>query len=103
VSKDADEAQRALDELGVPAYHHEFAKKLLRRALEGSAGDREGAIRLLAQLTAGENATVARESVAQGFERLREALDDLRLDTPSAPQLLAELRASARANDVVSA
>lgn len=83
---------RALAELGVPHYHHEFAKKLLRRAVEGTAGDRESASGLFEQLTGGCEAIISKESIAQGFDRLLEVLDDLRLDTPNAEQILGSLR-----------
>lgn len=101
VGHDCAEAERALTELCVPAYHHEFAKRLLRRAVEGSAADRELTASLLARLVGGAEPAIAKESVAQGFERLSEVLADLRLDTPNAEQILAGLRATTQAKGIV--
>eukprot|EP00302_Diacronema_sp_CCMP2436_P015422 CAMPEP_0179868094 /NCGR_PEP_ID=MMETSP0982-20121206/18599_1 /TAXON_ID=483367 /ORGANISM="non described non described, Strain CCMP 2436" /LENGTH=542 /DNA_ID=CAMNT_0021757655 /DNA_START=60 /DNA_END=1688 /DNA_ORIENTATION=+ len=104
MSRDASEARSALAELGVVhSFHHEFAKKLLRRGVEGSTAERQMALGLLAQLTASAEPTVARESVSQGFERLAEVLSDLRLDTPNAEQILGALRADAVAKGIVAA
>jgi hypothetical protein len=101
-SSDGAEARRALDELSVPAYHHEFCKKLLRRAVEGTRAERELTLTLLVMLSSGEEPTVSTDALAQGFERLTETLSDLSLDAPHAPATLASLRAEAKAKGVVS-
>jgi len=97
VGRDPVEAQRSLDELAVPSYHHEWAKKLLRRAVEGTAEERALTTDLLALVTAGDTPTVAKDKVSQGFDRLADAdsMADVKLDTPNAEQILTQLRADA--------
>jgi len=83
----------------VPAYHHEFSKKLLRRAVEGTPTERQLALDLTTDLTnpkAGEP-VMSKDSLALAFDRLNFSLTDLRLDTPNADVILAEMQASATA------
>lgn len=95
MSRDRAEAQRALSELAVPAYHHEFGKKLIRRAVEGSATDRQLALDLCVDLTTGTDPVMTKDALALAFDRINFSLADLRLDTPNADAILAELQASA--------
>lgn len=101
LSKDFEEAARALKEMNVPAFHHEFAKKLLQRALEGTKEEQKSAVLLLKTLTDREMGVLASEAVGLAFERLSLMRGDLRLDTPNADEILADLMQRAEAENIV--
>ena len=90
VSGEIDEAVRCVRELEAPSYLHEVVKKLVSSAIV-DGGERERGLALaLTEKLANGDALLSAELLAQGCMRLVEAADDLRLDHPKAPVLLAD-------------
>jgi len=85
---------RALAEMDVPFYHHEFAKKLLQRGVEGSDEERARLLELLTSLARADPPGLAPEAISLGFARLHLVKSDLRLDVPNADAILEGLKAA---------
>ncbi|EOA15859.1 hypothetical protein CARUB_v10007684mg [Capsella rubella] len=75
------EACHCVRELGVSFFHHEVVKRALVIALENNAA--EAPVLKLLKEAAAEN-LISSSQMVKGFSRLRESLDDLALDIPSA-------------------
>ncbi|WZY69483.1 hypothetical protein YC2023_001723 [Brassica napus] len=78
---DAYEACRCIRELGVSFFHHEVVKRALISGMESDAA--EPLVLNLLKEAASEN-LISSSQMVKGFSRLRESLDDLALDIPSA-------------------
>lgn len=78
---DTYEACRCIRELGVSFFHHEVVKRALVTAMESHTAEAL-ALKLLKE-AASEN-LINSSQMVKGFSRLRESLDDLALDIPSA-------------------
>lgn len=90
VSGEIDEAVRCVRELEAPSYLHEVVKKLVSTSiLDGGPRELELAIALTQRLRS-DDAPLSAEQLSQGCTRLIDATDDLRLDHPKAPDLLAD-------------
>jgi programmed cell death protein 4 len=76
-----------------------FLKKAIYSAFDRQAYERELVSRLLSQ---GYGKLVAREDVELGFREALQKLEDVVLDSPEAPQLLAKFMARAIADDILS-
>jgi len=88
VSGELDEAVRCVEELGTPNYHHELVKRLVGASIiDGGPTELKLAVTLTARLSAAQ--LLHTEQLALGCTRLLEALPDMRLDRPGAPEVLA--------------
>eukprot|EP01112_Ceratiomyxa_fruticulosa_P008007 TRINITY_DN2077_c0_g2_i3.p1 TRINITY_DN2077_c0_g2~~TRINITY_DN2077_c0_g2_i3.p1 ORF type:complete len:372 (-),score=90.49 TRINITY_DN2077_c0_g2_i3:171-1286(-) len=98
VSGDAEEVGRALKELNSPQFHQEFVKISVSKAMEKHDRERELVSHLLPSLYPN---CLSYEKIAEGFSALLERLQDLKLDTPTAPELLSMFLARAVIDDVL--
>ncbi|KAI7750108.1 hypothetical protein M8C21_025927 [Ambrosia artemisiifolia] len=87
-SGDTSEACRCIRQLGVAFFHHEVVKRALVLAMENRAAEP-----LISKLLkeASEEGLISSSQMVKGFGRLRESLDDLALDIPSAKSLFESL------------
>lgn len=85
---DTSEACRCIRQLGVAFFHHEVVKRALVLAMEMRAAD-QLILKLLKE--ASEEGLISSSQMVKGFARLRESLDDLALDIPSAKSLFDSL------------
>jgi programmed cell death protein 4 len=86
LSRQLDEAAQCVKELNCPHFHHEIVKRAVQQAIDKSEQDCTAMSSLLAYLHTSEVISSAQVSV--GFDRLWEAVTDLSLDMPHAPELL---------------
>ncbi|KAI3717816.1 hypothetical protein L1987_69668 [Smallanthus sonchifolius] len=87
-SGDTSEACRCIRQLGVAFFHHEVVKRALVLAMENRAAE-PLILKLLKE--ASEEGLISSSQMVKGFARLRESLDDLALDIPSAKSLFESL------------
>ncbi|KAK9072372.1 hypothetical protein SSX86_008806 [Deinandra increscens subsp. villosa] len=87
-SGDTSEACRCIRQLGVAFFHHEVVKRALVLAMEIRASE-PLILKLLKE--ASEEGLISSSQMVKGFARLRESLDDLALDIPSAKSLFKSL------------
>lgn len=87
-SGDTSEACRCIRQLGVAFFHHEVVKRALVLAMENRAAE-SLILKLLKE--ASEEGLISSSQMIKGFARLRESLDDLALDIPSAKSLFESL------------
>ncbi|KAI3825712.1 hypothetical protein L1987_07288 [Smallanthus sonchifolius] len=85
---DTSEACRCIRQLGVAFFHHEVVKRALVLAMENRAAE-PIILKLLEE--ASEEGLISSSQMVKGFARLRESLDDLALDIPSAKSLFESL------------
>lgn len=85
---DTSEACRCIRQLGVAFFHHEVVKRALVLAMEMRAAD-QLILKLLKE--ASEEGLISSSQMVKGFARLRDSLDDLALDIPSAKSLFDSL------------
>lgn len=97
-SGDIASAAADLSDLGSPAFHHHFVKKVVSLALDRHDREKEMAAELLSSLYAD---VVHPDQVSKGFLRLLEAVDDLELDCPDAVPTLAKFVARAVFDDIL--
>jgi programmed cell death protein 4 len=95
---DVGEAAARLAELARPEFGHYFVKRALLAALDRHDREREMTSALLAAL-AGD--ALRPEQLRRGFSDAAEALEDLALDVPAAPELLALFACRAVADDAL--
>jgi len=100
---DVDEAVACVRELQAPSFGHEVVKRAVVFFLAASDDARRRCSALLKALaTHDETSPVLTPTQARlGFERLRAALPDLRLDVPNAEALLDDFEARALADGVL--
>ncbi|KAF5796663.1 putative programmed cell death protein [Helianthus annuus] len=87
-SGDTAEACRCIRQLGVAFFHHEVVKRALILAMENRSAE-PLILKLLKE--ASEEGLISSSQMVKGFSRLRESLDDLALDIPSAKSLFESL------------
>ncbi|KAJ9567797.1 hypothetical protein OSB04_003763 [Centaurea solstitialis] len=85
---DTSEACRCIRQLGVAFFHHEVVKRALVLAMEIRASE-PLILKLLKE--ASVEGLISSSQMVKGFSRLRESLDDLALDIPSAKSLFESL------------
>ncbi|PRW57868.1 programmed cell death 4-like isoform B [Chlorella sorokiniana] len=92
-SGDLKEAERCLQNLNVPHFHHDFVTRSLLTAFEreGEAGKVLGLLKQLA-----DSGEVNQTQMAKGFARVEARLDDTALDQPRAPELFKQWKAQAQ-------
>ncbi|XP_071692855.1 MA3 DOMAIN-CONTAINING TRANSLATION REGULATORY FACTOR 1-like [Rutidosis leptorrhynchoides] len=87
-SGDTSEACRCIRQLGVAFFHHEVVKRALILSMENRSTE-PLILKLLKE--ASEEGLISSSQMVKGFSRLRESLDDLALDIPSAKPLFESL------------
>lgn len=87
-SGDTSEACRCIRQLGVAFFHHEVVKRALVLAMEIRVAE-PLILKLLKE--ASVEGLISSSQMVKGFARLRESLDDLALDIPSAKSLFESL------------
>ncbi|KAK9864764.1 hypothetical protein WJX84_007393 [Apatococcus fuscideae] len=97
-SGDIEEAAAALRDLEAPSRVHYFVKRTISSALDRHDREREMASCLLSGLY---NEAVRPAQMQKGFQDLVMALDDLSLDVPDAPELLAMFVSRAIVDDIL--
>lgn len=88
---DAKEAARCVEELKAPSFHPTMVCNWIALSFEKSYSDRELLVKLLISLQKSEPFLVKQEQIFQGFELVLESLEDCLIDTPKAPEYLAQL------------
>mmetsp|Transcript_12780 Transcript_12780/g.23652 ORF Transcript_12780/g.23652 Transcript_12780/m.23652 type:complete len:145 (-) Transcript_12780:196-630(-) len=87
MSKDEKEAERCVRELRVPHFHHELVKRAIVLVVD-KAGEEQGSVgSLLKHLVDAE--VLSSLQLQQGFKKVHQHLEDLSLDAPCAPEVLA--------------
>lgn len=96
--QDVDKAVEQLTELKVSPMHFYLVKELVSCSLDRSNRERE-----LASIFIGRNGngTLKQEDIERGFTRLLSGLEDLALDVPDAPQIMACFLARAVADEAL--
>eukprot|EP00798_Chlamydomonas_sp_ICE-L_P006507 gene6507-3145_t len=97
-SGDIAEVAESLDELGMLDLMHYFVKRLITLSLDRKDREREMTSVLLSSLYA---EVIPPEQVQKGFLSLVNSLEDLVLDVPGAPDLLATFISRAVVDDVL--
>jgi hypothetical protein len=100
ISNDLDEALRCVKELNSPQFLHEVVKKAVIHAIDLTLEKRVAVSTLLSQLVVNEILTPQQATV--GFNRLKVALPDLVLDSPSAAIILNEFVEKAKSDGVLN-
>lgn len=120
LSRELDEAASCVRELKAPHFHHELVKRGVRIAMEEDGGrrsacaasssspppsssssavanDGSSSLDAMAALFVflANNSIVSEYQVAKGVDRLRRAMEDVRLDVPAAPGMLDEFESMA--------
>eukprot|EP00743_Colponemidia_sp_Colp-15_P000606 GILK01000679.1.p1 GENE.GILK01000679.1~~GILK01000679.1.p1 ORF type:complete len:520 (-),score=122.84 GILK01000679.1:331-1890(-) len=98
VSGDIEDIRTQLQELGHAEFHPEFVKKAVQLALERRDKERELASILLSSIYSNP---VSAESMSHGFDRLLDSIEDLSLDVPDAPRLVAQFLARAVVDEII--
>lgn len=88
LSGDRGEAVRCVHELNVEHFHHEVIKRAITNAMDLSADKRRSMSELFVLLT--KEQIVSEGQLKRGFGRVYKALDDLKLDIPSASSIFDE-------------
>lgn len=83
-SGDVDEVRRLLKDLSVPFFHHELVKQALVSGLEDKSR-LDNAVELLRQLFSSGDISISQ--MTKGFQRVADSLEDIKLDSPAAPEL----------------
>mmetsp|Transcript_27721 Transcript_27721/g.81528 ORF Transcript_27721/g.81528 Transcript_27721/m.81528 type:complete len:88 (-) Transcript_27721:220-483(-) len=79
---------RCVRELHKPAFHHELVKRLIVAAIDVPRREQELAVGLVQRMVTEE--VLSPEQLCLGRQRAAEGAEDLRLDNPRAPELIAD-------------
>jgi len=86
VSGDMDEASNCLKILRSPHFFHEVVKRAVVQSMDSSEDQQKSMSSLLLELSKSEILT--KYQTIKGFDRLHALIDDIKLDTPNAPDIL---------------
>lgn len=100
LSGDLNEAARCVAELNVEHFHHEVVKRAITNAL-GQGEKQCKAMSGLLNYLVKETQVISKTQVIQGFNRIQQILDDLKLDVPSAPSIVADFIKQAQQDDIL--
>lgn len=100
VGGDVAEATASLRTLKMPFFHHELVKKALVHAIE-EPSHVPIVTKLLVEL--GKIGEVSQTQMSMGFSRMAEAVEDLTLDVPTAPERFSALVEEAKAQKLLEA
>ncbi len=92
-SHDIEEASKCVQKLEANYYHHELVKRAIVMTMDGPEETRRRTLQLLEHLA--KKGQISQTQMVMGFERVRESLNDLRLDTPNAADVFAYFVANA--------
>jgi len=98
---DLHEADRTVRELNARFFHPQLVKQGILLAIQKEGENKKKILSLIQALS--KEDLVSKEHVTQGFVICFEALDDIKLDLPTAPAQLKELVQSAKALGVLEA
>ena len=101
LSKQLQEATRCIRELNVPHFHHELVKRAITTSLDKPEDQRQAMSSLLAFLVTED--VLSTQQLVKGFKRVRANMNDLVLDTPTAPVLVAEFESRAIQDGILPA
>jgi len=87
-SGEEGEALRCVRELHTPAFHHELVKRLIVGAIDVPRREQELAVGLVQRMVTEQ--VLSPEQLCLGRQRAAEGAEDLRLDNPRAPELIAD-------------
>lgn len=93
LSRQLDEVVRCVRELNAPQFHHELVKRAVTQAVDKSEDQRLAMSSMLAYLVAED--VLSLQQCLKGFKRVRDVMDDLTLDTPNTPTIIAEFESRA--------
>jgi len=93
LSRQLAEVLRCVKELNAPQFHHELVKRAVTQAVDKSDDQRLAMSSLLAYLVAED--VLSLQQCLKGFRRVRDAAEDLTLDAPKTPSIIAEFEARA--------
>lgn len=96
---DVDEAAKSLQELKLDNTHDEFVKKAVTFAMERQSYERELICKLLLSLY---GKVVSPEKIAEGFQKILDRLEDIKLDTPDAAEVLSKFLARAIVDEILA-
>lgn len=99
VTGNADDAVDAIRQLRCPAFHHEVVKRVVVESVGRGEADRTTALRFLQRMSA--TGLLSPQQAVRGFRRVHAAVEDLRLDVPAAPALIADIVARATTDGVL--
>lgn len=85
-------------EIDAPEYSYEFVKRLVNGAIDREDSHREQVSRLLSELYPD---ILSSNMIGKGFERLFEIVDEIEIDAPRAPAMLASFVARAVIDEVL--
>ena len=100
-TKELPEAKRCVRELNAPNFGHEVVKRAVTLALPKADADRDAISQLLKALVVDPDQILSTNQAKLDFNRLADALDDLKCDVPNAKQLLDALVDRAKADGVL--
>lgn len=86
---DITEADQSLRELNARGFHPQFVKMALKIALSKENGDQQRIMGFLASLAKSD--LISSDHIEMGFGYCYEALEDIQLDSPMAPQTLSKM------------
>lgn len=101
LSSDVKEANRCVLELNAKHFHHEVVKRAIQNAVEQGEEQVVQMSALLAELQVED--TISQQMIIQGFNRVKENLKDMTLDTPKAPVLVTMMVENAKRDGVLPA
>eukprot|EP00349_Pseudokeronopsis_sp_Brazil_P004210 CAMPEP_0202965640 /NCGR_PEP_ID=MMETSP1396-20130829/9545_1 /ASSEMBLY_ACC=CAM_ASM_000872 /TAXON_ID= /ORGANISM="Pseudokeronopsis sp., Strain Brazil" /LENGTH=378 /DNA_ID=CAMNT_0049688419 /DNA_START=108 /DNA_END=1244 /DNA_ORIENTATION=- len=97
-SFDANEVANSLQEIDALEYSYEFVKRLINGAIDREDSHREQVSRLLSELYPD---LLSSNMIGKGFERLFEIIDEIEIDAPKSPAILAAFIARAVIDEVL--
>ncbi|KAH7427227.1 hypothetical protein KP509_10G035100 [Ceratopteris richardii] len=90
-ARDLKEATLCVEELRAPTFYPTMVSTWISLSFEKGDVDRELLAKLLISLQKLEPIVLKQEQVIQGFQLIMESLEDVILDTPKAPEYLAQM------------
>lgn len=99
LSRQLTEAEHCVRELGVPHFHHELVKRAVIVVMDKGEEDQVAISDFLAHLV--QSGTLSTAQLEQGFGKLSAKMDDLVLDSPKAPVIIAEFVARAKTQNLL--
>jgi hypothetical protein len=91
---DLNEADASVRKMSAPSFHPQLVKQAIRLALQKNESERKRIMELLAFFV--KTGLVSSDHMQKGFRVCFDSLEDLKLDSPSAPQLLSSIAAAAK-------
>eukprot|EP00250_Pteridium_aquilinum_P019714 c24548_g1_i1 orf=574-6834(-) len=90
-ARDLKEATQCVEDLRAPKFYPSMVYTWIVLSFEKKNFERELLAKLLISLQKSDPFILKQEQISQGFQMVMESLEDLALDTPKAPEYLAEM------------